>query len=102
MKLEYGKQYVTNSGRVTGPLKLNEKKAVYFPYLDPHTNRIYSEEGKAAHSDLDDIVGRYYQEPAQELPQVVDTVTISRKDYDRYVALEMAFEEIYSTAKRLR
>ena len=102
MKLEYGKRYVTRSGKVTGPMKLNPHGAINYPYVDPNTCRVYQENGRSRGEDIDDIEGLYYEEPATELPQVVDTVTISRKDYDRFVEMEMVFEDIYETAKRLK
>lgn len=101
MKVELGKRYLTNSGSVTGPLKLNPHGAINYPYLDPHTNRIYSETGDSGTTKMDNIYGEYREETATELPQVVDTVTISRKDYDRFVALERAFKEVYEQTKGL-
>lgn len=87
MKLQYGKTYMTKSGRTVGPLKVNHQRSANYPYLDIATGAEYDESGLPfrkgqswwiiAEIDCGDL-----------LPHSVDTVTISRKDYDRFIEME--------------
>ena len=101
MKLEYGKRYVLGNGNITGPLKVNDFQAIEYPFTDPKTGLSFKENGASNTEWVGDKITAIYYEP-KETDHQVDTVTISRKDYDRFVEMEMVFEDIYETAKRLR
>ena len=49
----------------------------------------------------DEIVGAYYgdSERGDDLPFTVDTVTISRKEYDYFVKVESYAREMYNELK---
>ena len=101
MKLEYGKRYVLGNGNITGPLKVNDFQAIEYPFMDPKTQLRFKENGTSITEWAEDKITAAYYEPKQTDHQV-NTVTISRDDYDRFVAMEKAFGEIYRTAKRLK
>ena len=99
MKLEYGKRYVLTNGNITGPLKVNDFQAIEYPFKDLKTGLAFKEDGTANTGwTADKIIGAYY-EPKQTDHQV-NTVTISREDYDRFVAMEKAFKEVYELVKQ--
>jgi hypothetical protein len=102
MKLQYGMRYHTEGGKITGPLRVNNTCAINYPYYDVQYGRMYAEDGRCATgSDLDKIIGAYYEpvEDREDLPYAVDTVTISRKDYDRLKAIEAFAAEIANLYK---
>lgn len=102
MKLQFGKKYITKSGRVIGPMKLTKERAIAYPFFDPRNLRGYTDDGFCSSGeDLDTIMGvKYEEEVSQELPSV-NTVTISVEQYERFLAIEKAFSQIYKDAKEL-
>jgi len=106
MKLQYGMRYITADDEITGRLKVNDRNALAYPFYDDLNGRTYAEDGRCGNGiDGHKITGVYYspieERCFQELPYTVDTVTISRKDYDRLKEIESAYKEIYEFAKRL-
>ena len=47
MKPQYGKQYKTFNGKITGKLVVNPNRTINYPYLDPTTGQEYTEQGEA-------------------------------------------------------
>lgn len=47
MKLQYGKQYKTFNGSITGKLVVNPERTINYPFLDPTTGQQYTEQGEA-------------------------------------------------------
>lgn len=104
MKLQFGKRYITKSGRVIGPLKLTKERAISFPFYDPRNLRAYTEDGYCSSGEeLDTIMGAHYdsEEVSEELPSV-NTVTISVEDYERLTRMEQGFKEMIQELTELQ
>ena len=114
MRLQYGVKYTTENGTITAPLKLNDKLAIRYPYRDEMSGRCYTEDGECnSGNKIDRLEALAYGEEApepklelerafdQSLPEDAGMVTISREDYDRFVAMEKSFREIYMGAKAI-
>ena len=104
MKLQFGKKYITKSGRVIGPLKLTNERAIAYPFYDPRNLRAYTEDGYCSSGEeLDTIMGAHYdsEEVSEELPSV-NTVTISVEDYERLTRMEQVFKKMVEELTELK
>jgi len=100
MKLQFGKKYITKSGRVIGPLKLTKERAISYPFYDPRNLRAYTEDGYCSSGEeLDIIIGAHYD--SEELPSV-NTVTISVEDYERLTRMEQGFKKMVEELTELK
>ena len=100
MKLQFGKKYITKSGRVIGPLKLTKERAISFPFYDPRNLRAYNDNGYCSSGeDLDTIMGAHYE--SEELPSV-DTPTISVEEYERLTRMEQVFKKMVEELTELQ
>jgi len=122
MKLDYGKRYMLSDGRSTGPLKINPKRSINYPYYDPKTGLEFDVEGHGYNYQTTNIM-RPMQHQAdciqhsysckhqiyfndkdekQEPSYNVNTVVLSCQEYDRLKKIESTFKEMYELAKELK
>lgn len=112
MKVQPGAQYICKSGHITGRLKLNPKKAINFPFIDETTGREYSDDGKCfSGEEIDTLIAKHYVAVENRLicdgdcPTIkiveIETVTISKADYDRFLEMEKTLRWIVEENKKL-
>jgi len=115
MKLDYGNRYILSDGRSTGPLKINNKRPINYPYYDPETELEFDIEGRGykyyptnimrpMQNQADCIEQIYSNDKSQkqEPSYKVNTVVLSCQEYDRLKKIESTFKEMFELAKELK